>query len=406
MLAKPIIEISETDLVELVDDRYREGKILEFKTDLWRLVKADNPDQVDRDSQTIEFLKDVSSFANADGGHLIVGIKDKDGAASELRGIKVKSQDLWKNKLDALMQSWIDPRIHAETRFVDLQSGKQALIISVAASTIGPHRVTFQEHGHFYSRNSHGAFRMDTEELRTGFTRSYSLAESIRRFRMQRIELIEGRDIPISLTYDPHLILHLIPQAFFSTRADFSIEELKQHERLLGPPGERHWAIRPNLDGVLTVSGRMEEKDARARGFVQLFRSGAIESAYSGISFRHRNGTRYWSPHAESSLISAVPEYLKCMSQLGVASPVWMFVTLCRMNDVQYIADMDLGRPFDRAQIFIPEFRIDDFQSPAHQILRPVLDQIWNAMGHDRCLRISETGERQDLGLDRAFDFL
>jgi hypothetical protein len=405
MLDLPLESVTVSHVNSLIEQRVHEGKTIEFKKDLWRLDANTNPSQTDLDKQRIEFLKDVSSFANTDGGHVIVGIEESDGIASAVTGIEVEAE-AWKSRLNQLMQNWIEPRINISLRFIHIAGNVSVLIFHVAPSSVAPHRITYNDHGHFYARNSTGAYRMDIEELRTGFTRSYSLAESIRRFRLQRIELIENRDIPIALTHDPHLILHLIPQSSFTTRAEFSIEELTQHERLLGPPGERYWAIRPNLDGVLTVSGQMEEAGARARGFVQLFRSGAIESAFSGISFRHRNGTRYWSPHAEASIISALPDYLNCMSQLGVAPPVWMFVTLCRMNDVQYIADMDSGRPFDRAQIFLPEFRIDDFEAPAHRILRPVLDQIWNAMGHDRCLRISEAGERQELGLDRAYDFL
>ncbi len=74
----PIDEIAEAHLKGLVGHE-REHKTIEYKRD--RIGGSD------RDKK--EFLADVSSFANAAGGHLIIGMAEKGGLATELVGISV-----------------------------------------------------------------------------------------------------------------------------------------------------------------------------------------------------------------------------------------------------------------------------------------------------------------------------
>lgn len=402
MLDKPISQITEADLQELVDEKHREGKLIDFKAELWRIDKTTNPNQIDRDKQIIEFLKDVSSFANTDGGHLIAGIKEDDGAASELCGIESTKQDDWKNRLDQLMQNWIEPRISAEMRFLGLSNGKDAIVLEVAPSLIGPHRITYQDHGHFYARNSHGAFRMDTAELRTTFNRSLAIAEQIRAFRHNRLRLIDGAEPPLPLTSEPLVVLHLIPQSAFTTSSDFSIARLKQEGSAVHPLGLDHTPFsRPNLDGYLLRAESLEQKDSKCRRYVQLFRSGIIEAVSANCSFvPPTSTTRYWSPQAEKLILDALPDYLSYLSKLGVRPPIWLFVTLCKAKSIKFPHDFG-NRHFDRDLILLSEQLINDPTVAPHVSLRPIFDQIWNAAGFDKCFRINEAGEMVRLEMDR-----
>ena len=69
MIGKKLDDIKESDLKMLVDDRVREGKTIEYKTSL----------NLKNEKNKLEFLKNVSSFANASGGDLIYGIKEGSG---------------------------------------------------------------------------------------------------------------------------------------------------------------------------------------------------------------------------------------------------------------------------------------------------------------------------------------
>ena len=77
MLLKTLSDVTLQDVEALCDNRVIEGRFLDFK--------ADKIGSADRDKR--EFLADVTAFANAAGGDLILGVRTKDGAADDICGI-------------------------------------------------------------------------------------------------------------------------------------------------------------------------------------------------------------------------------------------------------------------------------------------------------------------------------
>lgn len=75
---KPLEAVNENDLQALIDNQVREGKTIDYKESL--------PGNTDSDKK--EFLADVSSFANAAGGHLLLGIKEEAGLPVEISGLQ------------------------------------------------------------------------------------------------------------------------------------------------------------------------------------------------------------------------------------------------------------------------------------------------------------------------------
>lgn len=72
--------ITEQDLRELVEAQVSEALRLDFK-----LAQYGNSDSDKR-----ELLKDVSAFANAQGGHLLIGVEETGGVATVLTGIDIE----------------------------------------------------------------------------------------------------------------------------------------------------------------------------------------------------------------------------------------------------------------------------------------------------------------------------
>lgn len=397
MLNKPIDQIDEDDLKRLLDQEYEEGKYVDYKKTLWRL--EGKSDKTALPKARIEFLKDVSSFANCEGGCLLVGIEEEEGKPTAIPGIEVANTDDKTNQLDQLLQSWIRPRLSTEIRFIPLENGKLVLLIRVESSRIGPHRVCYDNHGHYYSRNSTGAYHMDTEELRDSFTSANSLVERIRGFRANRVSLIETQDLPLPVLEEPRMIMHLVPESSFTSQGEFTIDALLAQQTHLGPPSMRSWDARPNLEGIVTY-GHVDQATGRFVGCAQLYRTGIIEAAFTQITFANRSGKAFWSKHNEMHVLQSLSDYMGCLSSLGVAPPIWVFLTLSRMDDVYHMTGDGKSRKFDRPIIKIPEVLIDDLSSPPHEILRPAFDMIWNAMGFRECSRISEDGKHKDLTLD------
>ncbi|MEZ5782757.1 MAG: ATP-binding protein, partial [Rhizobiaceae bacterium] len=71
-------DVVEADLQELIDSAVPESLTLEFKRDMYAGNEAGRK----------EFLKDLSSFTNSSGGHLILGMDEDQGYASAIAAIK------------------------------------------------------------------------------------------------------------------------------------------------------------------------------------------------------------------------------------------------------------------------------------------------------------------------------
>lgn len=94
-LDKPIEQITETELRELVENRVSERKAVEYKQAL--------PGKSDGERK--EFLADVSSFANTAGGHFVYGIKEEEGLPVEISGFDVDNPDAVVSALDSIIRS-------------------------------------------------------------------------------------------------------------------------------------------------------------------------------------------------------------------------------------------------------------------------------------------------------------
>ncbi|MEY2510131.1 MAG: hypothetical protein QOE26_894 [Verrucomicrobiota bacterium] len=101
LLGKKIEELTEDDLRGLVAAQTLEGLRLDFKREL----PAGSFEAVR------EFLADVSSFANTDGGHLVYGVEEDGGAATEISGVVDVDRDATKLRLIESIRSGIAPRL-------------------------------------------------------------------------------------------------------------------------------------------------------------------------------------------------------------------------------------------------------------------------------------------------------
>src|SRR6185369_6116342 len=115
----PLSSITEQDLQDLVGDRIAEGKFIEYKLRL--------PGGTDSEKQ--EFLADVSSFANASGGHLVIGVKEAEGVPIELSGVEISDADATAQRIENLLREGLDPRLpDCEIRIIPLATGTHVVL--------------------------------------------------------------------------------------------------------------------------------------------------------------------------------------------------------------------------------------------------------------------------------------
>ncbi len=101
------------------------------------------------DDARLEFLADISSFANTSGVDLVIGMNAKDGVP--FTGA-VESELL---RLDQMAQNALEPRISKlQMQPVAIASGGSFQIIRAASSYNAPHRVIFKGKNRFWARSS------------------------------------------------------------------------------------------------------------------------------------------------------------------------------------------------------------------------------------------------------------
>jgi len=387
MIERDIDQITEEDLQSLIDNSVLEGKTIEYKQEL----------PTSRDSERKEFLADVSSFANANGGDLVYGIvEDRNvGIPKALRGFDIKNVDQEIARLDNMIRNGIEPRIPSYViKPVILTNSKTVMIIRVPKSWISPHRVTFKGHDKFYSRSSNGKYPLDVAELRIAFNLSETIIERIRKFREDRILNIFANETPIPLYDGGKIVLHLVPITSFGPARSCRISEIDPYDNRMAPMYSSARRYRYNLDGILTYSVDYEEK---ASSYVQLFRNGIIE-AVEGRLLRRKKELYIPSVAYEEELIRSLPNYLAMLRTLNVELPIFLFLALVHVRG--YSMAIDRSKllvhevyAIDRDVLVLPEIIIESYDVRAKEILKPCFDYIWNACGFPRSLNYNEAGE-------------
>jgi Putative DNA-binding domain len=387
LLHIPLDQIDEAQLRRLIDGQAEETRDIEYKRQSYG--KADN--------DYGEFLADVSSFANASGGDIILGIEARAGIPVAFNPIARDEADNEKLRLEGIVRTGLQPRISGfDMRAVPVSSGAM-IVIRVPRSYNGPHRIVRGGKGHnrFFARSSAGKYEPNIDELRSLFTRAPQLAERIRDFRLDRVAKIVANDAPTRLEERDAIIIHVVPFSAFDKRMSLPLTDVYNLYLRFPPLGSAApQNFRINFDGLLTLSNAYRDAPAQ-RAYAQLFRSGIVEAISSiligeGSPENPRRGT---SQKTESYIAGGTYGYVRELIELGCDPPFAVLVTLIGVKGMPYgfvstarnvfEFDQDTGT-FDRDQLHFPEVIVEALPPDPYEyanLLRPLFNEIANAAG-------------------------
>lgn len=385
MISRDIVSIDESDLQDLTDRGASEGSQLDFK----RTIPGN------RDEDIKEFLRDVTSFANAEGGDLVFGVDetlDADGntVAGAIIGVSGEDVDKVKLRLESIIRNGIKPRlIGARLQPVPLANGNTAFVLRIQRSWIGPHVVDCKGHWRFYSRNSAGKYPIDVTELREAFARGDTISKRLQQVRFDRLATVAADE---SFFGQPKLVLHLQPLAVDRTQVHLEAAR-DRSSRLLTPhvQSEEHGlgrTTRYTFEGLEVTSLR------RSNGYVLVFRDGTIEAVDTQFfrSFFDESKEPLIEHHFEVRLLLSIHRYLGLLDELGVAGPVSLSLALLGVRGRRMQVRIDgsspyfefEGEPISRDDLVMPSTIISDVRDHACVALQPAVDIIWNAAGVPR----------------------
>jgi len=392
MQNKPLDSITLDDLHALVVDKIQEGKSIEYKMEAYRL---DSTDTDYKRKQHEELLKDVSSFANTTGGHLLIGVEEDGGIPTNVCGIDCDDPDALKLRWNQIIENGLEPRVNVGIKAIPVAQGKCAFVFQISQSLVCPHRVVFRrDFGQFWARNSGGAYRMDTSELRQSFSFSATVFEQIRQFRIERIRSVSNGETPTLMPAGGRLICHLIPQESFSSRRNFDLASLQHRISSLRPFGRvSGWDHRYNMDGIV-IHG-VGDWHREFTEYTQIFRNGIVEIASADVVYTASGGnSSFLRTSNEELLVKALQQHLRFMGEAGISPPVWCFLTMTGVKDayIRFQQGLDPKPPIDRDVLLLPEIEITDLSTPPLTILMPLFNMVWNSAGYPKCMSFDAEG--------------
>jgi len=383
MINKYLDKIDLNDLEQLRSNAVLEGKTIEYK----KLLPTNS------DADRKEFLADISSFANASGGDLIFGISEENGSPKSIDGVEIENVDEEIRKYENIIRDGIEPRIVFATRAVNVSGKRNVFIFRINKSWVGPHRVIYEGHDKFYSRNSAGKYALDTNELKSAFNLSQTLTEQINKFKTERITQLISDNLPLPFYDGGKIVLHLIPLESFSPNYRIDLNPIINEPAKLKPIYASGWSYRINLEGVLSYSGGRNDK---SHSYIQLYRNGIIE-AVEGLMLSAEREKKYIPSVAyEIELIKSLREFLNLTKELGINMPIVIFLTLIGVNGYEMAVDrMRFWGDYykiDKDILQLPETLIESYNTEPKDILRPMFDLVWNACGFKRSYNFDEAG--------------
>ncbi len=382
MISKPLSQVTADDLRGLVDGRVREGKSIDYKLEL--------PGPRDEDKR--EFLADISSLANAGGGHLLFGVAEVDATPTAFPGVSPADMDQEILRLENMIRSGIEPRIPGvEMRPIVAPGASRVLVIHVRQSWSMPHRVSFRDHAKFYGRNSAGKYPLDVAELRVAFTQSDTLAEKVKRFHQERLLKISSRQTPAALYDGAAFCMQVVPIGTFS---EPQAVDFNSRDRLinLSAPGASGLNFRRNLDGFLNFTG---EERGTSRAYTQVFRNGVIE--FVGVFTATDGHTPFFAGRFEYYAVNCMKRALAFYNGCELQPPLIVFLSLLGAGNVQFVMPermifADPPMPLEHTDLVLPELILEESETDLGRFLRPAFDMLWNAWGFDGSMSYDSDG--------------
>ncbi len=391
MIPKKITEIALLDIQDLIDSGVEESRTIEYKREI----------KISTDSEKKEFLADVSSFANTNGGDIIFGIDATGGVPTTLTPIVIADLDAQKLQIESMIRTGINPRITFTIQSIEAGAPNEYIIvIRVGESWNKPHRVTHSGSNRFCARNSAGKYDLDVTELRQAFTLSDGIEKRMQDFRTERLIALETEQTFLPLRSKNLIVLHLFPLESFSSRINLDRDlllSLESETELFRPMHTDNWnTSRINLEGAFSAAGA-SAANPTMRSYVQLFRNGAVELVESSIL--DREGSRF-IPHSlyEKEVIDGFKKGIAILKKVGINAPVLLSLSLLNVKGLTMSENRQSGRvrrdnetPIKQKDLILPSVMLNEYDESVERLLQPVLDLVWNACS----LRKSENYDDQ-----------
>lgn len=232
------------------------------------------------DSGKREFLKDVTGFANANGGNLIIGCKEPtDDAVIHDLLVGIPNGDEFAQNNERRCTSSIDPRIPGLRVIpVKISEDSWVVVVHIPPSLARPHMVSAKGHRSFYIRHTESTDPMSTHEIREAVFSSASAEAKAKAYLVETEEDTRkyGRKgLPLFLLQAMPLIPHEQSWDLFSDPVLAAVRGDRREQKYEWP---NH--LTDNSTPKATISGIRQTESRGERWGIEVHRNGYVSVTY------------------------------------------------------------------------------------------------------------------------------
>ncbi len=385
ILEKEVNQLEADDIKRLVENQIRETTALDYKKEL----------KLSQDKDKKEFLYDVSSMFNTDGGCLIYGIEERKdekgqntGIPESITGITIDNLDKLFQQIEDILKSNTEPSISIIALKHLNVDGKDILAIGINKGLGLPSMVTFNETNKFYRRRNSGKYAVDVNELNQMFMQNQILKETAEKFRNERIEKVKSlRAFPVLETKSP-LFIQIIPFSF----QDEQILDLSNANNMnlkMQPLNCSSCEFMFNLDGFASF-GIDRENRQKVISYDQLFRNGIYE-VYTGHliqEYTTNDGqviNRINGAYFVNDVINKITDGITVLKRFKVQPPYIICLSIHETRGaVMYDTNTWSKRPIMATEVVLPPLFLQTIEVDIYKSLKPYFDIIWQASGYPK----------------------
>jgi hypothetical protein len=376
LTSQDVFQLNEETLRSFLERKIPEGLYLDYKLDL---STGQNKDPHK------EFLKDVTAFANAHGGDIIIGAKEPaDNISLEDQLIGIEDGKTIAGNLERLVSSSIEPRVPGLKIIpVLLSNDRHAIVAHIPPSLGRPHMVNLKGHRSFYIRHWESSNPMSTHEIRESVLTSISSEASAKNYMLNHESDIRH----YSVGKEPTIFIQAMPlislEQPWDTLDNSMVAILRNNQR------EKKYQTGFNLvtgdmpkitiDGILSKDNREEPYWS-----LEIHRNGYVAVLFENIDNEPKS-KKYALHFGYCDLFSAfgtllselwektktdLPYIIKCKYLNAMGTVIWW-------NSQRY---PKITEPYERDEIIWPD-HIRLVGGPLTDIAESLCKEMYNAFG-------------------------
>lgn len=380
---KQFQDIDWDDIELLIATEQSENENLDYKRDITGSKDADKK----------EFLADLCSFANGEGGYIIFGIEEKieegrnSGRPSNVKNVLNSGVEI--NRLEQIAVSGIAPRLpDLKIRVVSSpDKNDNIIIVKVSKSWIAPHMVSVEQVNKFWIRKQNSKFPMDYGEIKSSFILGSNVEESIRKFCSDREMFMNQQSTVRPIKNERSLMIHVVPLSTFGRKRG-AISELKNDNSLLMPMSDDSVSTKINIDGFARycVAQAVES-------YAQVFWDYSHEFVDSFILTSFECPNEVFIGRIGKAVCKATRIAFENLERLGATGPKAVILRINGIKNVKLVnsnSQFEIAREFDRSRIVISD--VLELNNNYLRVTGQLMESVAYAAGYETARHV-ENGE-------------